>query len=233
MAGTLASRRTQDLPLRSGPQRREYEAIADRLAADRPERILDWGCGWGQVSRMLLDRDLEVESFEYRPGVDEDGPRALERFPEIEAYVSSDPVALPYDDGSFDAVLSCGVLEHVGRPDDSVEEIRRVLSPGGRFYVFKLPNRRSYLEAIARRLGIYYHGALPDDRVYDLGSARALMNRHGFRVTEQRLANMLPLSLPGPLPNRFADEIWAVNRALARVPGLNQFATNVELVARL
>ena len=53
----------------------------------------------------------------------------------------------------FDAVLSCGVLEHVEDPDASLDEIRRVLQPGGTFYVYKLPNRASYLEAIARRLG--------------------------------------------------------------------------------
>ena len=63
------------------------------------------------------------------------------------------------------------MLEHVEDPDASLEEIRRVLVAGGTFYVYKLPNRTSYLEAIARRAGLYYHGELEHDRVYDVRSA--------------------------------------------------------------
>ena len=42
---------------------------------------------------------------------------------------------------------------------------------------------------------------------------------------------MLPLTLTGPARNRPRDAIWAVNRGLARIPGLNVLATNLELVA--
>jgi SAM-dependent methyltransferase len=149
----------------------------------------------------------------------------------VRADVSDDPVALPYPDGAFDAVLSCGVLEHVADKPASLAELRRVLTPGGALYVFKLPNRRSYLEAIARRLGLYHHGANPLDDVYTLESARDLLARRGFAVREARYANMLPLTLPGPLAARLAGPLWAVNRALARIPGLNRLATNVELIA--
>jgi len=223
--------RGHDVNLRSGPQMREYTAIARRISADRPAHILDWGCGYGQVSDLLWRAGLGVTAFDYRPDAD-DGVHGLERYPHLSVHLSSDPRRLPFADAAFDAVLSCGVLEHVEDPDASLDEIRRVLAPAGTFYVYKLPNRTSYLEAIARRMGLYYHGAVEHDRVYDRRSALALFARHGFAVEEIRLMNMLPLTITGRIAARSAPLIWTVNRGLSAIPGLNLLATNVELVAR-
>jgi glycosyltransferase involved in cell wall biosynthesis/SAM-dependent methyltransferase len=232
MPSALARSRSGPLPLTSAPQRREYEAIADRIARDESGQVLDWGCGYGQLSDMMLRRGVSVTSHEYREGQEDVTVETLPCFPHISAHVTGDPVALPFETDSFDAVLSCGVLEHVAEPELSLEELHRVLKPGGTLYVYKLPNRRSYLEAIARRIGLYYHGQLPNDRVYVLDTARSLLEEHGYEIVELRLANMLPLTLEGRLATRLAPLIWHASRLLARVPGLNLFATNVELVAR-
>jgi ubiquinone/menaquinone biosynthesis C-methylase UbiE len=209
---------------------REYAHIADEIAARRVGPVLDWGCGWGQVSHLLLERGVEVESFDYREG---EQPRTvqLEAFPEITALISGDPVALPYPDDHFEAVLSCGVLEHVQYPQASLEELHRVLRPGGRLLVYKLPNRFSYLELLARPLGLYYHGRLAHDRVYDRRRAVDLLRRCGFRIDAFRRTNMLPLTLTGGFASRHAERIWQLNRSLARIPLLNLAATNVELEA--
>lgn len=226
-----AGERSRDVNLEYAPQLKEYVAIADRVAEDRPQSVLDWGCGWGQVARLLADRGLAVKLFDY------DGPGAaeaevpLERYPELSAFLSAEPVKLPYGDASFDAVVSCGVLEHVSDPEGSLDEIMRVLRPGGKAYIYKLPNSRSYLEWVAKRLGWYYHGKEPFDTLYTLPSARELVTRHGYEIEESRRSNMLPLTAGGSLANRFAGAVWWLNCALAKVPLLNQLATNVELVA--
>lgn len=210
---------------------REYRAIVARIAADRPKRILDWGCGWGQITQLLLEQGLDVTAFDYRPESAGEGWQPLERYADIDAYFSHDPVKLPFEDDSFDAVLSLGVLEHVAHPDESLEELKRVLEPGGTLYVYKLPNRYSYLEQLARVVGMYYHGVDPDDIVYTKRSALALLRAHGFEVREFNRANMLPLTLSGRLATKAAGAIWAANRGLARMPVLNILATNLELVA--
>ena len=204
----------------------QYRALAERLARRGPGRVLDWGCGYGQVSALLREHGVDVVPFDYREELDAPTVAPLKRFPELTAHLSPEPVELPFADGTFDTVLSCGVLEHVQDPEASLDEIRRVLRQQGTFYVTNLPNRFSYTEKIARALGLYYHGKLPTDRVYTRRSIQELLARHGFTVRELRRVHMLPLTLGGP-----ARPIWAASSALERVPGLNVFATSFELAA--
>ncbi len=63
---------------------------------------------------------LEIDPAHLPPG---GAPRA--------ARVCGDGSALPFADGSFDSVLALQVLEHVFRPLDVVDEVARVLRPGG------------------------------------------------------------------------------------------------------
>lgn len=218
--------------LRAAPQMREYKEIVARIAADSPGLILDWGCGLGQLTSLLVAAGLAVESFDYGGPQAPDAEVPLELYPQHSAFVSSDPVALPYEDGRFEAVLSCGVLEHVKDPGASLDEIQRVLAPAGLLYCYKLPNRFSYLEWIARRTNRFYHGRGEFDLLYTAASARKLFERHGFELLELRRANMLPLLLTGGWAAAAEEPIWTANRALARVPLLNLLATNVELIAR-
>ena len=95
-------------------------------------RILDVGCGDGQIARALAAAGCSVT------GVDPTGRNlevARERGggPEYLAGTADD---LPFDDGSFDAVLACLVFEHIDELDAAIAEVARVLRPGGRFAFF-------------------------------------------------------------------------------------------------
>ena len=215
-----------DAHLRSGPQMLQYRELARDLARRDPGRVLDWGCGYGQVTALLEEEGVDVVAFDYREDIEAPTVEPLERFPEILAQLSPDPVELPFADDSFDTVLSCGVLEHVADPDASLDEIHRVLRPRGVFFVTNLPNRWSYTERIAKLLGLYYHGQLPNDRVYTTSSVRELLARHGFSVRELKRVHMLPLTVGGP-----ARLVWGASSALERIPGLNFVATSLELAA--
>lgn len=232
MEGRHLSRQPgDDINIRSGPQMREYQTIARRIARDGRFPVLDWGCGWGQITSMLVDYGVEVTALEHRADEREEGFHPMDRHPTLRVYRTPDPVRLPFPTASFGSVLSCGVLEHVVDPHGSLDEIRRVLQPDGFFYVFKIPNRYSYVERIAKVLKIYYHGAWPNDRVYTKRSIVDLLEGHGFAVRESRRANMLPLTLDGKWATQMSDLIWILNRLLSRVPVLNLVSTNLELVA--
>lgn len=114
----------------------EYEEqilpmAARELAGSR--RILDVGCGDGQVSRLAIGLGAEVVV-----GVDPTWNQisvAAGRGGGA-SFAKSGAGALPFADASFDAVVACLVFEHIRDVDDAIAEVARVLTPGGRFCFF-------------------------------------------------------------------------------------------------
>ena len=67
------------------------------------------------------------------------------------AVTNENPERLSFTDSSLDVVIASDVLEHVRRDDLALEEIHRVLSPGGAF-LFTVPHARTMRESLIRRL---------------------------------------------------------------------------------
>jgi SAM-dependent methyltransferase len=211
-----------------------YIRIANEIAERSPApKLLDWGCGMGQMTYLLRRRGFDV-------GGESAEPPVLPLARDVRAVRSTHPTQLPFADGAFGAVLSCGVLEHVdefsnvGNEVRSLAEIRRVMRPHGHFFIYQLPQRYTWQEAITRTLRLGY--AHP--RRFSAREIRELLARTGYRVESLRRNNMLPKNLTGlpdqlrTLYSRFGREIIAVDDVLSRIPVLNQLAGVLELVAR-
>jgi SAM-dependent methyltransferase len=99
-----------------------------------PGKVLEFGCGTGRYLVGLRDR-TGAQVF----GVDMDaGLLARARSQGLPvARIDASRARLPFGDGSFDAVLSTNVIEHIPRPlyEQYLAEIHRVLKPDGRFAV--------------------------------------------------------------------------------------------------
>ncbi|MEI8322026.1 MAG: methyltransferase domain-containing protein [Actinomycetes bacterium] len=98
-------------------------------------RVLDVGCGEGQIARVLQSR---TNMHSHVVGVDPTQGQvdvAVERAVG-EQYLRSGADALPFASGTFDAVLACLVFEHIDALDEAIGEVARVLRPGGRFSFF-------------------------------------------------------------------------------------------------
>ena len=113
----------------------EYEEqilpLADvHLAGFR--RVLDVGCGEGQMARRVAALGAEVV------GVDGSWAQIAEarRRGGGPTYLRGTATALPVASGSVDAVTACLVLEHVEPFEPAIDEIARVLVPGGCFVLF-------------------------------------------------------------------------------------------------
>ena len=95
-------------------------------------RVLDVGCGNGYVLSRYARHGAEVFGVDLTRTARELTARRFELEGRTCALHETDGDSLPFDDQSFDIVCSMGVLHHVEDPTPMVQEIFRVLRPGGR-----------------------------------------------------------------------------------------------------
>ena len=188
--------------------------------------LLDWGCGYGQILYLTKLFGLRGIGFEI-------AQRAVspEIFEELDMRYSPDELNLPFSDGEFDGVISCGTLEHVKDVNFSLKEIHRILKPKGKFLLYYLPNKSSWVETlntIRRR---------SDHPVkYTRKLIVKLLNSLGFKISEMKSANLLPKNFSAMPILRNLNNLNPVmmlqfDRKLCKIPGINVFAGVHEIIA--
>jgi 2-polyprenyl-6-hydroxyphenyl methylase/3-demethylubiquinone-9 3-methyltransferase len=117
---------------------------------EESSRCLDVGCGAGETYAQVI----HARAASYK-GVDVSA-RAVEiaRSGGLDAQVIDDAAALPFDDNTFDVAVCIEVLEHLFSPHVAVNEIRRVLRPGGRLIV-SAPNVAYWRLRVNLVLGVW------------------------------------------------------------------------------
>jgi SAM-dependent methyltransferase len=167
--------------------------VLEWLAPQSGERVLDLGCGDGQLTQRIAATGAIVTGVDASPSM-----VAAARARGV-AVNEAPAESLPYPDGTFDAVFSNAALHWVRDQDSMMAEVHRVLKPGGRFVAEmgghgNIAAIRVALIAVLARHGFgdredgvnYY----PTPEAY----ARRLA-RHGFNVEQMAL-----IPRPTPLP---------------------------------
>lgn len=114
------------------PEYEEQILPLARQLLDGYERVLDLGAGEGQIARLTAADGATVV------GVDPTWSQmsvAAERGGGP-SYAVAGAAELPHPDDTFDAVVACLVFEHIDPMEPAVDEVARVLRPGGRFAFF-------------------------------------------------------------------------------------------------
>ena len=148
------------------------ELAVEAVICGAPDRVLEVGCGEGELAERLTAMVPDVVAVDQSPRMVE-----LTRARGVEARVA-DVQELPFSDHSFDAVLAAWMLYHVPDLDRGLSEIARVLRPGGRLVA--TTNSAEHLAELLSLGGIERW-----DLPFRAENAAELLGRHFTHVERQ------------------------------------------------
>ncbi len=139
-------------------------------------RILRWAAGEG----------ARAFGIDISPPIARQAAKGFTERSLVLAGTVSDVRAIPFREGSFDGIYSMGTVEHFDETERALQEIFRVLRPGGRA-VIGVPNRhdpflRPLFVAVLYRLGLYGYGL---EKSYSRKRFRALLTAAGFEIVAE------------------------------------------------
>lgn len=153
------------------------------------KKLLDAGCGTGWFSKGAADRGANVTSMDLGEGLLSQVAKKCKS----ERVVGS-ILEMPFDDNTFDYVVSSEVIEHIPEPMKGVEEIFRVLKPGGTM-VLTTPNQFWYWSVVvANRFKLRPYQGLENWTGW--GQMKRELQRIGFEIEDQRGVHILPFVTP-------------------------------------
>jgi 2-polyprenyl-6-hydroxyphenyl methylase/3-demethylubiquinone-9 3-methyltransferase len=128
--------------------------------------ILDIGCGGGMLTNYLAERGYKVHGIDLSPSSLEVA-KARDRTRNVH-YECADATALPFQDGSFDAVCAMDLLEHVESPENVIAEASRVLKKGGLFFFHTFNRNALSWLVVIKGVEWFVKGTPPHMHVYRL-----------------------------------------------------------------
>ncbi|MBB6445783.1 class I SAM-dependent methyltransferase [Bacillus benzoevorans] len=157
--------------------------IMELLAPLEGEKILDLGCGTGDLAKKLFDRKIDVIGVDQSENMIQ---QAKEKYPHIPFKVE-DAAKLNYQ-GEFDAVFSNATLHWVKQAQEALHSIYHSLKQGGRFVAEfgGKGNVQTITDAIIAHLkiaGITYQQEQFPWYYPSIAEYTSLMEEAGFRVT--------------------------------------------------
>jgi 2-polyprenyl-3-methyl-5-hydroxy-6-metoxy-1,4-benzoquinol methylase len=207
--------------------RRRRDYILEHARVPAGGRILEMGCGTGQLSYLLAEASQAqvVGSDICRPFIEE----ARKTYPHprltYEVFDSNRDLEI----GRFNAIVGNGILHHLYRNlDAALAQIRQTLEPGGRI-VFLEPNLLNpYVFLIFSFAPLRKLARLePDEMAFGRAFIRSRLERNGFAKIEVEYKDFL---LPNT-PDAFIGPVIQLGDWLEKLPVINRAAQSIFISA--
>lgn len=172
--------------------------IAPWIAAARPRRALDAGCGPIATFAELFERETGLVAVDCSLEIARSAREMLRARPGPRAVCCGSVERLPFAAREFDFILSMNCLEFVSDRRRALAEFRRVARPGATAVIGVL-NRRGLWELTRRMRRPFASSAYYAGRFLGARELASLLAEAGWRVEDARFTvRFPPLSLPRP-----------------------------------
>jgi SAM-dependent methyltransferase len=146
-------------------------------ALRRDAHILEIGSGTGTLLSRLKDQGYAVQGVELDPALIAESRRWHGELPLQRVQGTS----LPFPDRTFDIVMSFDVFEHIPDSDAHLQEVSRVLRPGGH-YLLQTPNKWTNVVFETIRWRSFTRFRQDHCSLHSLAELRHRLGAHGFTV---------------------------------------------------
>jgi ubiquinone/menaquinone biosynthesis C-methylase UbiE len=183
---------------------------------------LDVGCGTGVLAERLAVAGYQMVGVDPSAGMLE----MLEARTPLVRAVQASGTSLPFDDDSFDLVLTVATMHHIADPEDvrqTLAEMVRVVKPSGRVLVWDHNPRNPYWGRLMARV--------PQDTGEErlIGEAEIVT---GLRTAGGQILLSRQLgAIPDFTPPRAIRRAASLERAVEATPGLKRFAAHNVILA--
>jgi SAM-dependent methyltransferase len=175
VSGQRPSHAGGDAPQQFGNLAANLRFIDETGALSTPAAVLEVGTGTGGMLHALRSRGHRAAGVELRHAFIAQARAHYGPMPIAQV----NGVALPFKDGSFDAVVTFDVFEHIPDSDGHLREAHRVLRPGGS-YLIQTPNRWTNAIFETIRWRSFTRWRADHCSLHSLGELTARLERHGF-----------------------------------------------------
>jgi len=181
-----------------------YRILSEEVHLGPDTHVLDFGCGWGRISRFLL-RTVRQENIS---GIDVDEQlisAAVDSMPSGNFFRIEPGDPLPYSDDSFDVIFSNSVFSHLSEPAHRhyMRELARCLKPSALLLATFLNG--GHLKRWFKHSGAKWLSKIigPETQALEIFEKRNFIYGHSHRIADYGLAfaseNWIITNLPNQL----------------------------------